>query len=54
MGKYDFDDMVFEEVEGAPKEVMKWMASSSVHTTNYFSTSTFQQHMRVAPSEIKF
>ncbi|KAK1660417.1 hypothetical protein QYE76_048576 [Lolium multiflorum] len=57
IGEDDFDDLVFEEIEGAPKEAMKWMALARVHTTNYFSLSTFEQHMRVAWSparEINF
>jgi hypothetical protein len=48
IGEADFDDVVFEEVEGVPKEGMKWMALARVHTTNFFSSSTFEQHMRVA------
>jgi hypothetical protein len=44
----DFDDLVFEEEEDAPKEGIKWMALARVHTTNFFSTQTFELHMRVA------
>jgi hypothetical protein len=57
IGEGDFYDAVFEEIEDAPKEGLKWMALVWVHTTNYFSASTFEQHMRVAWSparEIKF
>jgi hypothetical protein len=53
----DFDDLVFEELEGIPKESVKWMALARVHIQNYFSSSTFEQHMKVAWSpakEIKF
>jgi hypothetical protein len=32
IGEDDFDDMVFEEVDSAPKEVIKWMALVRVHT----------------------
>jgi hypothetical protein len=48
IGEGDFDDAVFEEIEDAPKEGLKWMALVRVQTTNYFSASTFEQHMRVA------
>jgi hypothetical protein len=57
IGEGDFDDVVFEEIEDAPKEGLKWMALARVHTTNYFSASMFEQHMRVAWSpaqEIRF
>jgi hypothetical protein len=45
IGEDDFDDLVFEEVDSAPKEVIKWMALVRVHTKNYFNASTFEQHM---------
>jgi hypothetical protein len=44
---------VFEEDEAAPKEAIKWMALARVHTTNFFSPQTFEQHMRVAWSPAK-
>jgi transcription termination factor Rho len=31
-----------------PKEGIKWMALARVHTANFFSPQTFEQHMRVA------
>ncbi|KAK1680255.1 hypothetical protein QYE76_041103 [Lolium multiflorum] len=49
----EFDDLVFEDEEDAPKEGIKWMALAKVHTTNYFSPQTFEQHMRVAWSPAK-
>jgi hypothetical protein len=39
------------------KEGIKWMALAKVHTMNYFSPKSFEQHMRVAWSpakEVKF
>jgi hypothetical protein len=51
------DDLVFEEEETAPKEGIKWMALARVHTDNFFSPQTFEQHMRFAWSpakEVKF
>jgi hypothetical protein len=42
------DDLIFEEEADAPKEGMKWMALARVHTENYFSPQTFEQHMRIA------
>jgi hypothetical protein len=42
----EFDDLVFEEEEEAPKEGLKWMALARVHTSNFFSPQTFEQHMR--------
>jgi hypothetical protein len=48
IGEEDFDDLIYEEVEGVPKEDIKWMALVRVHTTNYFSIATFEQHMKVA------
>jgi hypothetical protein len=52
----EIDDLVFEETD-IPKEGIKWMALAKVHTTNYFSPQSFEQHMRVAWSpakEVKF
>jgi hypothetical protein len=57
IGEEDFDDLVFEDLEGVPKEGVKWMALARVHTHDYFSASTFEQHMKVAWSlakEIQF
>jgi hypothetical protein len=48
----EIDDLVFEETD-LPKEGIKWMAISKVHTSNYFSLQTFEQHMRVAWSLVK-
>jgi hypothetical protein len=51
------DDLIFEEEAAAPKEGIKWMALARVHTQNYFSPQTFEQHMRIAWSpaqEVKF
>jgi hypothetical protein len=44
----EFDDLVFEDEEEAPKEGLKWMALARVLTSNFFSPQTFEQHMRVA------
>jgi hypothetical protein len=44
----EFDDLVFEEQEDAPKEALNWMALLRVHTSNYFSPQTFEQHMKIA------
>jgi hypothetical protein len=41
----ELDDLVFEEEESAPKQGIKWMALAKVHTTNTFSSATFEQHM---------
>jgi hypothetical protein len=49
----EFDDLVFEEEESAPKEGIKWMALARVHTSNFFSAQTFEQHMKVAWSPAK-
>jgi hypothetical protein len=46
-------DLVFEDEEDAPKEGIKWMALVKVHTANYFSPQTFEQHMCVAWSPAK-
>jgi hypothetical protein len=48
----EIDDLVFEEEESILKEV-KWMALAKVHTSNYFSAQTFEQHMRIAWSPAK-
>jgi hypothetical protein len=48
----EIDDLVFEETD-LPKEGIKWMAIARVHTSNYFSPQTFEQHMRVAWSPAK-
>jgi hypothetical protein len=53
----EFDDLVFEEEEEAPKEGLKWMALARVHTSNFFSPQTFEHHMKIAWSparEIEF
>jgi hypothetical protein len=53
----EIDDLIFEEEEAAPKQGMKWTALARVHTSNYFSPQTFEQHMKIAWSpakEIKF
>jgi hypothetical protein len=42
------DDLVFEDEEDTPKEGIKWMSLAKVHTANYFSPQTFEQHMCVA------
>jgi hypothetical protein len=44
----ELDDLVFEDEEEAPKEGLKWLALARVHTENYFSPQTFEQHMMVA------
>jgi hypothetical protein len=44
----EIDDLVFEEEEAALKEAIKWMALARVHTMNFFSPQTFEQHMRLA------
>jgi hypothetical protein len=49
----EFDYLVFEEEEEAPKEGLKWMALAKVHTSNTFSPQTFEQHMKVAWSPAK-
>jgi hypothetical protein len=50
IGEEEFDDLVFEEEEEeeAPNEGLKWMALARVHTSNFFSPQTFEQHMKVA------
>jgi hypothetical protein len=42
------DDLIFEDEPEVPKERMKWFALPRVHTENYFSPQTFEQHMKVA------
>jgi hypothetical protein len=49
----EIDDLVFEDEETAPKEGIKWMALARVHTANFFSPQTFEQHMRIAWSPAK-
>jgi hypothetical protein len=44
----EFDDLVYEEEQDAPKQGLKWMALARVHTTNVFSPQTFEQHMKIA------
>jgi hypothetical protein len=41
-------NLVLEDEEEVPKEGMKWFALARVHTENYFSIQTFEQHMKVA------
>jgi hypothetical protein len=43
----------FEDETDFLKEGIKWMALARVHTTNYYSPQTFQQHMRIAWSPAK-
>jgi hypothetical protein len=47
----EIDDLEEEEEEeeekDVPKEGMKWFALTRVHTRNYFSFQTFEQHMKV-------
>jgi hypothetical protein len=49
----EIDDLIFEEEDSVPKEGMKWLALAKVHTSNYFSPQTFEQHMKVAWSPAK-
>jgi hypothetical protein len=44
--------LIFEDTD-LPKEGIKWMALARVHTSNFFSPQTFEQHMRVAWSPAK-
>jgi hypothetical protein len=44
----EIDDLVFEEEHEVPKEGVKWLALARVHTSNYFSSQTFEQHMTMA------
>jgi hypothetical protein len=44
----EIDDQVFKEEKEVPKEGMKWLALARVHTSNYFSFQTFEQHMTTA------
>jgi hypothetical protein len=48
----EIDDLVFEETN-LPKEGIKRMTLARVHTTNFFSPQTFEQHIRVAWSPAK-
>jgi hypothetical protein len=53
----EIDGLVFEEEKEVPKEGMKWLALARVHTSNYFSFQTLEQHMISAWSpthEVKF
>jgi hypothetical protein len=53
----EIDDLVFEDQEDVPREGIKWMALVKLHTVNFFSPQTFEQHMRTAWSpakEVKF
>jgi hypothetical protein len=46
-----------EDGPDAPKDGIKWMVFSRVHTLNYFSPQTFEYHMKTAWSlakEVKF
>jgi hypothetical protein len=49
----EIDDLIFEDEEEAPKEGIKWLALARVHTTNFFSHQTFEQHMKTAWSPAK-
>jgi hypothetical protein len=51
--KDEIDDLIFEDKEEAPKEGIKWLALARVHTTNFFSHQTFEQHMKTAWSPAK-
>jgi hypothetical protein len=46
-------DLVFKDEPEAPKEGLKWLALAKVHTSNFFSPLTFEQHMRTAWSPAK-
>jgi hypothetical protein len=53
----EVDDLIFEEESDVPLDGIKWMALARVHTSNYFSIQTFEQHMNTAWSpakEVKF
>ena len=53
----EYDDLIIVDEVDVPLEGMKWMALARVHTTNYFSPQTFEQHMKVAWSparDVKF
>ena len=39
----EYDDLVFEDDEMAPKQGMKWLALVKVHTSNPFSHMTFEK-----------
>jgi hypothetical protein len=49
----EIDDLIFEDEEEAPKKGIKWLALARVHTTNFFSHQTFEQHMKTAWSPAK-
>jgi hypothetical protein len=49
----EIDDLEEEKEKVDPKEGMKWFALAWVHTGNYFSVQTFEQHMKVAWSPSK-
>jgi hypothetical protein len=49
----EIDDLIFEEEDTAPKQGIKWMALARVHTSNFFSPQTFEQHMKIAWSPAK-
>jgi hypothetical protein len=44
------DDLVFEDEPNAPKEGIKWVTFSRVHSSNYFSSQTLEQHMKTLES----
>jgi hypothetical protein len=46
------DDLVFEDID-IPSKGIKWLAIARVHTNNFFSPQTFEQHMRIAWSPAK-
>jgi hypothetical protein len=48
----EIDDLVFEDTD-IPSEGIKWLAIARVHTNNFFSPQTFEQHMRIAWSPAK-
>jgi hypothetical protein len=53
----EYDDLVLEDEEEAPIQGLKWMALVRVHTSNFFSPQTFEQHMKAAWSparEVQF
>jgi hypothetical protein len=44
------DDLVFEDEPDAPKEGIKWVTFSRVHSSNYFNSQTLEQHMKTLES----
>jgi hypothetical protein len=44
----EIDDLVFEDEVDAPLGGIKRMALVKVHTSNFYSAQTSEQHMRVA------